>query len=272
MEVKQEISIEVEIFHLPESSGKAKSISVCMYPYDRISKIKSEVCTKCRAMKENVDIFFGDKCLSDKMTASECRLKDTDSVKACVFFERVCIRVRSASRHLYDVVIDDAGKTTVGDVKNFMHKMDSPTSAQHQFSTVAIFDGRVLQDDEMLINTGIRSKCKKSVLVFIHTDTICFTSSSSLNGKFVIFRDSGEGWFQLTLAMSDGKDLFYGKMVLISKYKDRYLETFKAILIILVKSCKYFHGGFCISGFGHSGPFKMKCQKKEMSFSKYINN
>lgn len=220
VEVKQEISIEVEIFHLPESSGKATSISVCMYPYDRISKIKSEVCTKCRAMKENVDIFFGDKCLSDKMTASECRFKDTDSVKAYVFSERVCIRVRSASRRLYDVVIDDAGKTTVGDVKNFMHKIDSPTSPQHQFSTVAILDGRVLQDDEMLINTGICSKGKEAVLVFIHTDTICFTSSSSLNGKFVIFRDSGEGWFQLTLAMSDGKDLFYGKMVLISKYKD----------------------------------------------------
>lgn len=217
VEVKQEISIEVEIFYLPESSGKATSISVCMYPYDRISKIKSEVCTKCRAMKENVDIFFGDKCLSDKVTASECRLKDTDSVKAYVFSERVCIRVRSASRRLYEVVIDDAGKTTVGDVKNFMHKIDSPTSAQHQFSTVAILDGRVLQDDEMLINTGIRSKCKEAVLVFIHTDTICFTSSSSLNGKFVIFRDSGEGWFQLTLAMSDGKYLFYGKMVLISK-------------------------------------------------------
>lgn len=210
VEVKQEITIEVEILHVTEPLREATCVSVRMYPYDCILKLKSEVCTQYSAIKENVDIYFGDKHLTDEMTVNECRLRDTDVVKAHVFFKRVCIRVRSTSRCLHDVVVDDAGKTTVGDLNIFMQKHDKTTPAQHPFSTTAIFNGRILQDDDTLINTGLCSKA--SVLVFIHTDTTCFTSSSALKGKLIVYCDSGQGWFQPTLTMSDGKDLYYGKI------------------------------------------------------------
>lgn len=230
VELKSKITIHITVEAKYPVSVLTRTLSVQLYSYDTISRLKSEVCQITGVPQYYTDIIFDGKRLQEENTLSENRLRDKDKVAAVVHFNRILLRIRSASRRWHYIVIDDCNETLVRDVKMFVLALDGDEKKCHTSEVVVIYKDNVLSDHETLAASGLRRHTKNERLVLVVVKSNCFSASSSFNGKFAVFRDTGSGGFQYVLAMSDGEELFYGKC------KNAH-NCFSAFVVL---SCKQF--------------------------------
>lgn len=207
---KSLITIRVLVVPKPPDTNIKNKFSVHLYRNDYVYKLKSEVCNALSIPLHYVDLHSEGKVLLENKTIGENHLQDNDIVSAIVHKHRVFIIVRALNRKWYHVVVDDCFQTTVKDVKLFAVGLDDSDRLLHDCEVLLIYQHRVLPDEHTLGEVGIQ-RLNNVKLILVHSGSENFTLSSSCNGRLIIFQDTGDGRFQLVIAMSDGRSLYYSK-------------------------------------------------------------
>ena len=200
---------------------------VTMHRYERVEKLKQEVCSRLEIPGYCVDLHHKDVHLDERVDLRSSRLRSGDTVKALVRPNRIRVSVRLRTRVWEDVVVNDTNVATVGLLKAFarnvlaerlsrgrlrqnIHEGSDPLGSS-TFSV--ILGGMLLPDEATLRAAGVEMNSR---VVLVEEERLCFTVDPP--GRVPVFFSSGRDDYQpatRVMAMCDGKHFYFtGKFVL----------------------------------------------------------
>ena len=213
-------------------SSDPSCFPVDMHRYERVEKLKQEVCSRLEVPGYSVDLHHKNNYLNELDDLRGSRLRSGDTVKALVLPNRICVSIRLRSSHWVDAVINDAHVTTVEDLKEFALAMLEERSSQCRprqgshatvgvqhsdpdcISTFSVILGGVLlSDSATLKEAGVEMNSR---VVLVEEEKRCFTVAPP--GRVPVYISSDKNNYQppsRVMAMCDGKQFYFPSKFLL---------------------------------------------------------
>ena len=226
--VEQRPKIQLNVVSKDDGqSSVSDCLPVAIHRYERVEKLKQEVCSRLEVPGYCVDLHHKDVHLDERVDLRSSRLRSGDTVKALVRPNRIRVSVRLRTGEWEDVVVNDTNVATVDLLKAFAQNILAEKRSQDRLrqdihegkdplgsSTFSvILGGMLLPDDATLREAGVEMNSR---VVLVEEERLCFTVDPP--GRVPVFFSSGRDDYQpatRVMAMCDGKHFYFtGKFVL----------------------------------------------------------
>ena len=237
-----------------QSPDPSLPFPVALHRYERVEKLKQEVCSRLKVPGYCVDLHHNNTHLNDHDDIRSSRLRNGDTVNALVLPNRIRVSVRLRSHHWEDVVIDDTSVSTVGHLKAFAQAVLAERSSRckstrqggcddtggshlsdqlkgNSYSFSAVIGGALLADSATLREAGVEMNSR---VVLIQSERLGYTVD--IPGRVPLFVCTGKDDYRppdRVMAMCDGRRFYvaFGKFFVCLLFVCFFVTSAKHIIV-----------------------------------------